>query len=154
MLEPRRQYCGGMLKALRYETRKTRVMRSTIELWLLSTKGLDNHNSKGTVIFVAMETCFNNSPSSSGAFHVAMRTCWVKPHPADGQIAAFRHPNSLTVHHCSFLPKGFAFAVCNWPHRPSLGFVSSCGVHSSTATTAPYSRSLILSNPLIGCKPI
>jgi hypothetical protein len=41
-------------------------------------------------VFVAVETCSNNLPSSSGAFRVAMGTCSAKPRPADGQIAAFR----------------------------------------------------------------
>jgi hypothetical protein len=43
-------------------------------------------------VFVAVETCSNNSPSSSGVFIVATGTCSAKPSPADGQTAAFsRH---------------------------------------------------------------
>jgi hypothetical protein len=37
-----------------------------------------------------VETCSNNLLSSRSAFRVATGTCSVKPHPADGQIAAFR----------------------------------------------------------------
>jgi hypothetical protein len=34
-----------------------------------------------SVVFVAMETGSNNSPSSSGAFRVATGTCSAKPRP-------------------------------------------------------------------------
>jgi hypothetical protein len=43
-----------------------------------------------SLVFVAVETCSNNSRSSSGAFHVATGACSAKPRPAGGQIAAFR----------------------------------------------------------------
>jgi hypothetical protein len=43
-----------------------------------------------SVIFIAVETCSNNLPSSSGVFHVAMGMCSAKSRPADGLIAAFR----------------------------------------------------------------
>jgi hypothetical protein len=42
-------YCDGLLKAVRYGTEKTRVTRSTTELWLLSSKGLNNHDNRGTI---------------------------------------------------------------------------------------------------------
>jgi hypothetical protein len=42
-------YCDGLLKALRYGTRKPRVMRPTIELQLLSSEGLNNHDKRGTI---------------------------------------------------------------------------------------------------------
>jgi hypothetical protein len=43
------RYCDGLLKALRYGTSKARVTRSTIELQLLSSEGLNNHNKKGNI---------------------------------------------------------------------------------------------------------
>jgi hypothetical protein len=51
-------YCGGLLKALRCGTRKTHLSRSTVELWLLSNEGLNNHDNKGTIEDVswAMDT--------------------------------------------------------------------------------------------------
>jgi hypothetical protein len=42
------------------------------------------------VVFVAVQTCSYNLPSSSGAFRIVTRTCPAKPRPTDGQIAAFR----------------------------------------------------------------
>jgi hypothetical protein len=42
-------YCDGLLKALRYGTRRTRVTRPTVELRLLSSEGLNNHDNRGTV---------------------------------------------------------------------------------------------------------
>jgi hypothetical protein len=42
------KYCDGLLKALRYGTRKPRITRSTIELRLFSNKGLNNHDNRGT----------------------------------------------------------------------------------------------------------
>jgi hypothetical protein len=42
-------YCDGLLKELKYGTRKTRVTRSTIELRLLSSEGLNKHDNRGTV---------------------------------------------------------------------------------------------------------
>jgi hypothetical protein len=43
-----------------------------------------------SVVFTAVEMCSNNLPSRNGTFRVAMGICPAKPHPADGQIAAFR----------------------------------------------------------------
>jgi hypothetical protein len=44
-----RAYCDGLLKALRYGTRKARVTPSTIQLRLGSSEGLNNHYNGGTI---------------------------------------------------------------------------------------------------------
>jgi hypothetical protein len=49
MLNHLPSYCDGLLKTLRYGTRKPRVTRSTIELRLLSSEGLSNHDNRKTV---------------------------------------------------------------------------------------------------------
>jgi hypothetical protein len=45
-----------LLKALRYGTRKPRVTRSTIELQLLSSEGLNNHDNRGIIEDVSWAT--------------------------------------------------------------------------------------------------
>jgi hypothetical protein len=42
-------YCDGLLKALRYGTRKPRETRSRIELRLLSSEGYNDHDNRGTI---------------------------------------------------------------------------------------------------------
>jgi hypothetical protein len=44
-----RKYCYGLLKALIYGTSKSRVTRSTTELRLISSEGLNNHAKRGTI---------------------------------------------------------------------------------------------------------
>jgi hypothetical protein len=39
-------YCDRLLKALRYGTRKTHVIWSTVELRLLNSEGLNNHDDR------------------------------------------------------------------------------------------------------------
>jgi sensor c-di-GMP phosphodiesterase-like protein len=51
------------------------------------------------VVFVAMKTCSNSSPSSSDAFRVATGTCSAKPRPDDRQIAAFRRHVIIRIVH-------------------------------------------------------
>jgi hypothetical protein len=41
-------YCDGLLEALKYGTRKSRVTRSTIEIRLLSNEVVNNDNKRGT----------------------------------------------------------------------------------------------------------
>jgi hypothetical protein len=43
------EYCEDLLKALKYGTRKSRVMRSPTELRLLSSEGLNNRDNKGNI---------------------------------------------------------------------------------------------------------
>jgi hypothetical protein len=43
------KYCDGLLKTLRYGSRKPRVTRPTIELRLFSNEGLNNHDNRGTI---------------------------------------------------------------------------------------------------------
>jgi hypothetical protein len=49
ILGSNRLYCDGLLKALRYGTRKPRVTRATTGLQLLSSEGLNNHDNRGTI---------------------------------------------------------------------------------------------------------
>jgi hypothetical protein len=50
------KYSDGLLKVLRYGTRKPRVTRPTIELRLLSSEGLNNHDSRRTIEDVSYVT--------------------------------------------------------------------------------------------------
>jgi hypothetical protein len=87
----------SLFVALRYGTRKTRETRSTIELWLLSSEGLNNHDNRGTIEDVSQATDTETAVTSEMQKKRILQggdLLTVRPEPTSGRELTKRRENT------------------------------------------------------------